>query len=266
MTETAAPESATGSLAFTADGRSVYCVTEGSGEEAFVLVPGYAADHIGWMLTQPALAARGRVFAPDLPGGGLSDLDVGPGDIAFFAGIVRALMDHAGLARAHLVGHSMGAAISVAVATAIPDRVSRLTLIAPAGIDPWINMPFISGFPRIRTEDDARPLMEMLVANPRMISPEMLRLAVAYTATAGVPKALDTIAAATFPGRQTYLYKDRLAELGVPVSVIWGGEDAIVRPVADGFPANVPVHVVPKAGHLVHLEQARAVNRLILSA
>lgn len=261
----AASGGVTGSFAFTADGRSIYCATQGSGDETFVLVPGYAADHTGWLMTQPALAARGRVFAPDLPGGLLSSLDVGPGDIAFFAGIVRTLIDNAGLARVHLVGHSMGAAIATAVATAVPERVSRLTLIAPAGIDRWINMPFISGFPLITSEAEARPLMEMLVANPKLISPEMLRLVVAYTTTPGVKAALETIAAATFPGEQVYLYKDRLAALGMPVRVIWGADDRIVHPIADGFPDGVPVTVIPKAGHLVHIEQAAAVNKLILS-
>jgi len=254
-----------GSLAFTAGGRSIYCATQGSGDEAFILVPGYAADHTGWMLTRGALAARGRVFAPDLPGCGLSGLDVGPGDIAFFAGVVQTLMDHAGIARAHLVGHSMGAAISVAVATAMPERVSRLTLIGPAGLDPWINMDFITGFPGILTEAEARPFMEMLVANPRAISPDSLRLVVEYTTTQGVPQALATIAAASFPGRQVYLYKDRLADLGMPVRVIWGAADAIVKPVTEGYPAGIPVIVIPNAGHLVHLEQAATVNRLILS-
>jgi pyruvate dehydrogenase E2 component (dihydrolipoamide acetyltransferase) len=254
-----------GSFELTANGRRVYCVTEGSGDEVFVLVPGYAADHTTWLMTQPALAARGKVYAPDLPGAGLSSLDVGPGDIAFFAGIVHALLDHAGIARAHLVGHSMGAAIAVAVAARDVRRVSALTLIGPGGIDPYINMPFISGFPLVRNMAEARVMMEMLVANPRLISPEMLRLAVAYTTTPGVPEALETIAAATFPGHQTYLYKDWLAGLGVPAHIIWGAEDAIVHPVATGLAPEIRVDVIPKAGHLVHLEQAPAVNRLILS-
>jgi pyruvate dehydrogenase E2 component (dihydrolipoamide acetyltransferase) len=254
-----------GNFEFTADGRRVYCVTQGAGDEVFILIPGYAADHTTWLLTQPALAAWGKVYAPDLPGAGLSSLDVGKGDIAFFAGIVGALIDHAGIARAHLVGHSMGASIAVAVATADPRRVSALTLIAPGGIDPWINMPFISGFPLVRDIPEARAMMEMLVANPRMISPEMLRLVVAYTTTPGVSEALETIARATFPGHQVYLYKDWLAGLGVPSRIIWGAEDRIVHPIATGFPPQIPVHVIPKAGHLVHLEQAPAVNRLILS-
>ena len=248
---------------FETGGRSVYCVTEGTGDEVFVLVPGYAADHTTWMMTQPALVARGRVYAPDLPGAGLSSLDVGAGDIAFFAGIVHALLDHAGVARANLVGHSMGAAIAFAAAIEMPARVS-LTLIAPAGFDPWINMAFISGFPEVRDTAGARTMMEMLVANPRMISPDMLRLVVAYTTTAGVPKALRTIAAATFPGHQACLYKERLSALDVPRTVIWGAEDAILKPVAEGLPTDVAVHVLPRAGHLVHLEQAAAVNRLIL--
>lgn len=254
-----------GSFEFTASGRNIYCVTEGAGEEVFVLIPGYAADHTTWMLTQPALAARGRVYAPDLPGAGLSSLDVGSGDIAFFAGIVHALLDHAGIARAHLVGHSMGASIAVAVAAHDVGRVSALTLIGAGGINPWINMAFISGFPQVRDTEEARVMMEMLVANPRIISADALRLVVAYTMTPGVPPALETIAGATFPGHQVYLYKDWLAGLGVPARIIWGGEDGIVHPVATGFAPQIRVDVIPKAGHLVHLEQAPAVNRLILS-
>jgi pyruvate dehydrogenase E2 component (dihydrolipoamide acetyltransferase) len=254
-----------GSFEFTANGRRVYCVTEGAGDEIFVLVPGYAADHTTWLMTQPALAAKGRVYAPDLPGAGLSSLDVGTGDIAFFAGIVHALMDHAGIARAHLVGHSMGASIAVAVAAHDVRRVSALTLIGPGGIDPWINMPFITGFPQVRDADEARVMMEMLVANPRIISAEALQLVVAYTTTPGVPEALETIAGATFPGHQVYLYKDWLAGLGIPARIVWGAEDGIIHPVATGFAPEIRVDVIPKAGHLVHLEQAPAVNRLILS-
>ncbi|HET7714555.1 MAG TPA: alpha/beta fold hydrolase [Bauldia sp.] len=249
----------------TVEGRRVHCLKQGTGDQVFVLIPGYAADHTTWLFTQPALAAQGRVYAPDLPGTGLSSLDVGGGDIAFFARIVLSLMDHQGIASAHLVGHSMGASIAVELATAARERVSALTLIGPGGIDPWINMTFISGFPRVRSISDARTMMEMLVANPKLISPEALRLVVAYTTTPGVPEALDTIAAASFPGRQAYLYRERIAELGVPTRIVWGAEDAIVRPIATGFPPDVPVHVIPKAGHLVHLEQAPAVNRLILA-
>jgi pyruvate dehydrogenase E2 component (dihydrolipoamide acetyltransferase) len=249
---------------FIADGRKVYCVAEGQGEPVFVLIHGYAADHTTWLLTQPALAARGTVYAPDLPGGGLSSLDVGNGGIDFFAGIVLALMDHAGIGRAHLVGHSMGAAVAVAVAATDLRRVSALTLIGPSGIDPWINMDFIAGFPLIRDLVEARRMMEMLVANPRMISRDMLELVLAYTTTPGVTQALETVAAANFPGHQVCLFKDWLAGLGVPSRIVWGEKDAIVRPIATGFPPQIPVSVLPKAGHLVHLETPEAVNRLIL--
>ena len=127
-------------------------------------------------------------------------------------------------------------------------------------------MPFISGFPLIRDIPEARRLMEMLVANPRIISrggaPAGARLHDHARRARGAP---DHRRRLTFPGHQAYLYKDRLAGLGVPARIIWGAEDAIVRPVATGFPPQTPVHVIPKAGHLVHLEQAPAVNRLILS-
>jgi pyruvate dehydrogenase E2 component (dihydrolipoamide acetyltransferase) len=246
------------------DGRRIHYVRSGAGDRVFVLVHGYAADHTTWMFTEPALRPKGVVYAIDLPGHGGSSLDVGSADVAFFAGIVRGVMDEVGIAAAHVVGHSLGAAIAVEVATRSPERASALTLIAPAGFDPWINAEFIALFPTLRDTAEARRAMEMLVADPRMISPEMLGLVLAYTTTPGVTEALETIAAASFPdGRQRYFCADRLADLAIPISILWGGGDRIVHPVATGLPAEIPVHVIPKAGHLVHLETPQRVNRLI---
>jgi pyruvate dehydrogenase E2 component (dihydrolipoamide acetyltransferase) len=50
----------------------------------------------------------------------------------------------------------------------------------------------------------------------------------------------------------------------VPTQVIWGTADAIVPAAhADGLPASIPVHRFDGKGHMVHMEAAAEVNRLI---
>ncbi|HEX2774610.1 MAG TPA: alpha/beta fold hydrolase, partial [Micromonosporaceae bacterium] len=75
-----------------------------------------------------------RVYAPDLRGHGLSGQEP-PWTLEQHAEDVLAAMDHAGLDRAGLVGHSMGATVAVYLARRAPDRVDRLILLDPsAGI------------------------------------------------------------------------------------------------------------------------------------
>jgi pyruvate dehydrogenase E2 component (dihydrolipoamide acetyltransferase) len=55
-----------------------------------------------------------------------------------------------------------------------------------------------------------------------------------------------------------------LAELSVPVQVLWGRQDQIL-PVshAEGLPATVPVEIYDDAGHMAHMEKAAEVNQQI---
>ncbi len=53
-------------------------------------------------------------------------------DLAEQADAVLRLLDHHGIRRAHLVGHSWGSVVAGAVATRGPERVERLTLVTPA--------------------------------------------------------------------------------------------------------------------------------------
>ena len=81
----------------------------------------------------------------------------------------------------------------------------------------------------------------------------------------GATAALTAIARANFAdGHQTRVLGDRLDGIGVPVQVIWGAEDRIIpNRQAEGLPREVRVHVLPKAGHMPHMESAAEVNRLL---
>jgi len=230
-----------------------------------VLIHGFGGDLNSWLFSQPALAQTHLVYATDLPGHGESSKQVGGGDLAFLASAVFELLNALEIGSAHLVGHSLGGATALELALSHPERVKSLTLIAPAGFGPEINMGFVEGFMRASRHKQLRPFVEQLFANPALVARKMLDDIISYKRLDGAVEALNTIAAAVFKdGRQAVDLAPRLAELGVPLQIIWGEGDQII-PAAhvNGVPAAVRVHLVPGAGHMVHMEKAQEVNELI---
>jgi pimeloyl-ACP methyl ester carboxylesterase len=121
-------------------GRTVHAASGGrafeSGKPAVVFIHGAGCDHSVWQLPARSLAWHGRsVAAIDLPGHGRSD---GPplGSILDMACWLGEVLDAADVKEAALVGHSMGAAIALEAAAAMPDRVTRIALLGTAAAVP----------------------------------------------------------------------------------------------------------------------------------
>lgn len=83
----------------------------------------------------PHLATSHRVLAIDNPGYGCSDPIAGQPTIADYAEAVVAVMDDAGIARAHVGGHHTGAIVAVELAAGYSDRVQSAILSGPVFID-----------------------------------------------------------------------------------------------------------------------------------
>jgi pimeloyl-ACP methyl ester carboxylesterase len=122
------------------DGRTVYAATGGQpfdpARPAVLFVHGAGIDHTAWQLPARWFAWHGHsVLAVDLPGHGRSQgpaLDSVP-ELAQWLGRV---MDAAGVERAAVVGHSMGGAIALETAAALPERVTRIALLGTAAAIP----------------------------------------------------------------------------------------------------------------------------------
>lgn len=123
-------------MELTVDGRKVFAATGGRSIDptlpAIVFVHGAAMDHTVWALQARYFAHRGRAaLAIDLPGCGRSDGPVLDSVEECGAWLVR-LLDAAELGQAALVGHSLGASITLEAAAQAPDRISRMALLGAA--------------------------------------------------------------------------------------------------------------------------------------
>src|SRR3984957_3417958 len=102
------------------------------GQPTVVLLHGAGFDHTDWALQSRWFAHHGYgLLAPDLPGHGRS-AGAPLTTIADMADWTAALLDAAGVAKAQLVGHSMGSLIALETAARHTAKVSALTLIGTA--------------------------------------------------------------------------------------------------------------------------------------
>jgi len=241
--------------------------TGGAEDTPVLFLHGFGADLNNWMFNQPALVEQGhRTLALDLPGHGGSDKELADPSLSGLADEVAGFMAAVLSGPVHLVGHSLGGAIALQLAQAAPGKVASLTLICPAGLGPEIDGGFITGFIEGKRGKHLKPVLEMLVQDPSLISRDMVEDVLKFKRLDGAQAALTAIAGASFPaGGQTADLRELLDDLALPIQVIWGQADRIVpASQAEGLPASVTVRILEGAGHMPHMEKAAEVNRLIL--
>jgi pimeloyl-ACP methyl ester carboxylesterase len=99
-----------------------------------ILLHGFGASLHTWEPWARALSSEYRVIRFDMPGAGLSAPDPNSDySDARSMRVLIAVMDHFGIAKASLIGNSMGGKIAWKFAVAFPDRVDKLVLVSPDG-------------------------------------------------------------------------------------------------------------------------------------
>ncbi len=107
----------------------VYTVT-GHGAPALVFIHGWMCNQGFWAEQVDAFSAEHTVVTLDLPGHGASGKDRESWTLAAYGEDVKAVVDHLGLERVILIGHSMGGPVALEAARLMPQRV-----IGVVGVD-----------------------------------------------------------------------------------------------------------------------------------
>ena len=110
-----------------ANGITLNYEQQGSGEP-LILIPYLSADNACYAFQVPEYAKHFTCIAVDLRGAGESDKPDGEFSTELYADDIAALMDVLGIARAHVMGLSLGAAIGLWLAAKYPESVKTLSL------------------------------------------------------------------------------------------------------------------------------------------
>lgn len=186
----------------------------------------------------------------------------------FFVDGLVSLMDSADIANAVLVGNSLGGAVALGLALRHPERVEKLILMAPGGIESredYFSMPGIQamvkypmGSPEF-TKEVLAQLLTQLVYDPVNVDDELVdeRWATLETQNAHV------LATMQIPD-----LSDQLASIDINTLVFWGTEDRFCP--ASGtwkilqMKGNVQAELVNYCGHWVMSEYPELFNERCL--
>ena len=251
-------------------GLRVRYVDRGFGDSVVLLLHGFGGDLDNWMFNLDSLAEKHRLLALDLPGHGQSvKTNVDP-SLSGMATFVRKFLDVLSVSSLHVVGHSMGGAIAMQLASDSPKTVKSLGLICSAGLGPDINSDYLRGFVEAQSQQELKLVLQQLFVDESLVNLQLVNDLLNYKRMDGVEATLKALSETLISaGEQTFL-TDNIVASGIPVLVIWGKQDRII-PVshAQNFSAAggycVEVEIFDSAGHMVQMEKAYDVNRSLLN-
>jgi len=227
-----------------------------------VLIQGMGLDRLGWEPVLRKLQRRFRLVLVDNRGVGHSDRPDGSFTVADMAGDIVAVLDAAGIRRAHVMGASLGGMVAQELAITHPERVDGLVLVCTAPGWPFsypmpaASMRLIATTARMTAEAVRRRHTENALSartvrhHPELVN-RLLELQGSRPADAGVGPA-QAAAGARYTGGL------RQRRIGARTLVLHGGADTVVDPrngrlLADRIPGARLV-TFPELGHLLFWE------------
>ena len=257
----------------------------GQGPETILFVHGLGGTRHHWKQTIPGLSKDYRTLAVDLPGYGDSRLEKAPQDslMHFFANSLLALMDSLSIPRAHVVGHSMGGQVAMLLALEHPERVQKLILAAPAGIETFteaegegLRTYAVNVYPQRLPEEKIRQNYALNFYQMPEAAEGLIQERLALNESSYYPIYANVLIKAVEGMLDTPL-ASRLSELEPPVLILFGEEDqlipnrflhpgltteALARQGQQAIPKSQLV-LIPEAGHLLMFERPEAFNKAL---
>ena len=248
-------------------GARIYWDEQGRGVPLLLIMGlGYASPM--WHRTRPVLSQYFRTIAFDNRGVGLSNVPPGPYSIATMASDAAAVLDAAGIARAHVFGVSMGGMIAQEFALQYPARMHSLILgcTSPGGsltvraASNVIDILFVRGMTPAQAREAILSFIYDASTPPEKIEQDVTVRQPWLPNPQGHMAQLQGIL-----GWESY---SRIAQINAPTLVIHGKSDGLV-PCGNGelIAGRIPgakLVLLERASHLFLTDQTEAAHKEIL--
>ncbi|MBT9549760.1 MAG: alpha/beta fold hydrolase [Hydrogenophaga sp.] len=260
-------------------GASIRCRDSGGEGPAVLMTHGIGESLEFWHRQFDDLGPSLRLIAWDMPGHGLSDESADAMDLEGQARAAWSLLDHLGVQRVHLVGNSLGAAMSLRMAAQAPARVSSLVLANSAALGPEVfgafrlmALPWLGELMNRPGPTAVAQQIKAIVLRPEAITPPV-RTAIERNvrrpgAAAHFLKQLRAMT--TLRGQREAVWTRShqiLQGLRVPTRIVHGEQD-VVLPIAHSVRAHglckgSELVRLKDCGHTPQLEQPEVFNALL---
>ena len=253
------------------NGQDVFYTVEGAGEITLLFIHGWSCDHTFWHRQIPAFTDQYRVITMDLIGHGQSAKPEIDYTFKYIADSVKAVVDHAGVDQAVLIGHSLGYPIARNFITRYPQRARGLCSVDGAFIripvDPQLyaqikeqNNQIVSGLSSgNRDEFMDQFLSSMYVDSTSAALKEEIKTKMMQT-----PFHVAQSAMANFVKDENW----REYSLNVPTLAVYAQSPDMPPDIEQFLQTQYPnleFHLWDDAGHFLMMEYPQRFNQLLLN-
>lgn len=235
-----------------------------------VLIHGYTDNARDWVPLIPYLSTKFRLIVVDIRGHGRSDKPECCYARIDFAYDIKLLLDTLHIARADVVGHSLGSMITQVLAEEWPQRVRKVVLVSstagprPGSLPKKPAFDYAAGIRKLKEPiDPDSPFMIAWWDSPKPVNPEFIRRQ--RRDAANIPLAVWL--AVLDQGANSADLQRNLPKLKAPALLIWGSDDPIMeeevrQTLREALPAAA-VKVFEGLGHNPFWEDPQAVAQVI---
>jgi len=251
-------------------GQKIHYLEAGDGP-AVILLHGLGGDAANWAQTIPALAKSFHVYAPDQIGFGDSAKPMINYRVGTLVDFLDAFCKKLQIAKASIVGNSLGGWTAMSFVLAHPDKVDRMVLVDSAGY----SLEHAGGAKPTRevleglnpsTLEGTKNLMGVIIANKAMVTDQFAAVFFAAHLSKGDGYTIDRFIDSIL--RNEDVVDGKLDAIKAPTLIVWGREDALV-PLATGLSlakdiAGSHTVILDRCGHVPQLECAAPFNAALL--
>ena len=265
----------------TLHGHNLSYVDTGSGP-VVLFIHGILGSHRQWEHLIDMMDDDHRVVLPDLFGHGESAKPLGDYSLSAHAAAMRDLLDHLGIERVTLVGHSLGGGIAMQFFYLFPERVERLVLVSSGGLGREVNLLLRSatlpGAAQVLSVIASAPVLSRVEALGRGASKVGWRPGADVGAiwrgfsSLGDRESRSAFLATTravidFGGQSISAHDHLEGALPIPMMIVWGSKDRMIpashaRSVEKELP-DCRVEIFEGAGHFPHLDDPDRFSRIL---